>query len=339
VRPLRLLLGAGGAALLALAALPARATGDTEPAQAAGDQRLVVDRVVAVVNDSVILYSELMRRVAPLAAELDNVSDPRERERRRDKLKTDLLQEMIDEELVLQAATESKLEVSAKEVQSALEEIKRQNDLDDNQLAEALRLQGYTMAGYRADLRKQIMRMRAVRWLVRPRVTVTDDDVRARYDAMLRRSAAVRQVHLHHILIEMPDRPSSQQLSAAKARATEIIERARAGTEFGELAREHSDDESTKATGGDLGWIERGSLPSEWEVIVFAMGEGEIRGPITSPRGLHVFRVSAVQRVEQKPFDEVKEQVREELLMEETDRQTRLWLEDLRKRAHVDTKL
>jgi parvulin-like peptidyl-prolyl isomerase len=302
-------------------------------------QKMVVDKVVAIVNDAVILHSELMRRVAPLTADLDEVADPRERKRRQDKLKSQVLDEMVNEELIVQAAGESKLEVSAKEVQSALEEIKKQNHLDDNQLAEALRLQGYTMSSYRTDVRRQILRMRATNMLVRPRVTVTDDDVRARYDAMSRRSAAVKRIKLRHILVALPDKPTETQIAEAKRKATELMEKIRAGADFARLAADNSDDEQTKFSGGELGWIERGSIDTEWEVIVFAMNKGEVRGPITGPRGLHVFQVTEVERNQQKPFAQMKEQLRNEIFRKEMERQTKLWLEELREKAHIQMKL
>ena len=302
-------------------------------------KRLVVDRVVAVVNDSVIMHSELMRRVAPLSAELDQVSDPKERVRRQTKMKAQILEEMVNEELIVQAADESKIDVNAKEVQSALEEIKKQNNLDDNQLAEALRLQGYTTASYRQDVRRQILRMRATNMLVRPRVTVTDDDVRARYDATSRRSAGVKRVKLRHILIPLGEKPSEAQVAEAKRIAGEVIEKARAGTDFARLAAEVSADEQTKYNGGELGWIERGSIDTEWEVIVFAMNKGEVRGPITGPSGLHVFQVTEVERNQQKPFAQMKEQLRNEIFRKEMERQTGLWLDELREKAHIQLKL
>ena len=304
----------------------------------AGD-KVTVDRVVAVVNDAVILYSELMRRVAPVTGEIDSVGDQTERKRRHDKLKSQVLDEMVNEELIVQAAEVSKLEVAAKEVQSALDEIKKQNSLDDNQLAEALRLQGYTMAGYRHDVRRQILRMRAINMLVRPRVTVTDDDVRARYDATSRRSAAVKRIKLRHILLGLPEHATEAQLSEAKRKAAEIIEQVRGGADFARLAASESADEATKYTGGELGWIERGSIDTEWEVIVFAMSKGEVRGPITGPRGLHVFQVTDLERNEQKPFEEVKEQLRNDIYRKEMDRQTRVWLDELRDKAHIQVKL
>jgi peptidyl-prolyl cis-trans isomerase SurA len=302
-------------------------------------QKLVVDKVVAIVNDAVILHSELMRRVAPLTADLDEVADPRERKRRQDKLKGQVLDEMVNEELIVQSAGESKLDVSAKEVQNALEEIKKQNKLDDNQLAEALRMQGYTMSSYRTDVRRQILRMRATNMLVRPRVTVTDDDVRARYDAMSRRSAAVKRIKLRHILVALPEKPTETQIADAKRKATDLMEKVRAGADFARLAADSSDDEQTKFSGGELGWIERGSIDTEWEVIVFAMNKGEVRGPITGPRGLHVFQVTEVERNQQKPFAQMKEQLRNEIFRKEMERQTKLWLEELREKAHIQMKL
>ena len=310
-------------------------------AQAAPEQRdhrskaLVVDKTVAVVNDSVILQSELRMRVAPLVADLTEITDEKERARRRNKIVEQVLDDMINEELIVQAADEAKLEVTAKEIQSALEEIKKQNKLDDDGLKRALAMQGYTMASYRKDVRRQILRMRAINMLVRPRVSVTDEDVRARYDEMSRRSEAVSRVHLQHILIALPDQPTEQQIAAAKARAAEVIEKAKSGTPFAELAKQYSDDDKTRDDGGDLGWIERGSIATEWEVIVFAMAKGEVRGPITGPRGFHVFHVSEIEQSKLDSFDKVKEKLRNELYSREMDKQTQLWMEELRKKAHV----
>ena len=326
---------------VALAAVAAPALGQQRPDTPAPstDGRLMVDRVVAVVNDEVILHSELMRRVVPLSAELQSISDERERKRRQDKLKDQVLDDMISEELIVQAATESKLDVSAKEVEAALDDIKKQNKLDDNQFKEALRMQGYTMSGYRRDVRRQLLRFRAMNMLVRPRVQVSDDEVKARYEDMNRRSSAIKRVHLRHVLIALPDDPSSTQIAEAKRRATEVLERARKGEDFATLARRYSDDEATKAAGGDLGWIERGSITTEWEVIVFSMNQGETRGPINGPRGLHVFHVEELEKSEQQPFDKVKEQIRSELFRREMDRQSRQWTAELRKKAHVQKKL
>jgi parvulin-like peptidyl-prolyl isomerase len=180
-----------------------------------------------------------------------------------------------------------------------------------------------------------MMRMRAIQMLVRPRVTVSDDDVRARYDSMTRRSSQINKVHLHLILIALPRKPTEEQLAAAKAKAALVIEKARAGEDFRGLAAQYSDDKATKDDGGDLGLIERGTMPTEWEAVVFSMEKGEVRGPVSGPEGLHVFYVSELAKSDLKPFDELKEEIRNELYRKEMDKQTTLWLNDLRRKAHI----
>jgi len=336
---MRVFTALAAAALLAAAAGSAGAQPKTFPKTPNKvDHRgktVLVDRVVAVINSDIVLQSELMTRSAPMVADLNSVTDPRERARRREKIIGQVLDDMINEALIVQAAKEAQLEVKDKEVEDALDEIKRQNKLDDKGLQQALAMQGYTIASYKKDVRKQILRMRAINMLVRPRVTVTDDDVRARYDEMGRRSSTVSKVHLHHVLIALPGKPTEAELDKAKARAAEVIEKARAGEDFAKLAKEYSDDTSTRDDGGDLGEIERGTIATEWEQVVFAMDKGEVRGPISGPRGLHVFYVSDVVKSDRKPFDEVKEKIRNDLYKQEMDKQTRQWMDELRKKAHI----
>lgn len=301
--------------------------------------RVVVDRVVAVVNDHVILQSELETNVLPLAVELSSISDARERERRRSKLTSQVLEQMINDELIVQAAQDAQLKVESKEITAALDEIKKQNNLDDAGLEQALAMQGYSIASYKKEVERQLLRLRATSVLVRPRVSVTDEDVRARYDEMNRRSGAIGKVYLKHILIGLPESPSDQELASAKAKAAEIIDQAKAGVDFSELAQKHSDDPATAMGGGDLGWIERGSLATEWETVIFSMEKGEVRGPITGPTGLHVFYIGDVEKTDIQPFDKVESQLRNELMRQEMDKQTVLWLEELRKKAFIENKL
>lgn len=322
----------GGSAALAQ---PDEDDGPAAPAARETASSMIVDRVDAIVNDAVVLHSEVAMRVAPLSAELAQITDERERARRQKKLSSQVLEEMINEELMIQAAVEAKLEVKQSEIQSALEEIKTQHKLDDDGLAKALAQQGHTAASYKKDLRRQLLRMRVVNTLVRPKVSVTDEDLRARYDEMTRRSGAVSKVRLHHVLLALPPSPTEVQLAEAKRRAAAVIDRARAGEDFAKLAAQHSDDSATKDVGGDLGLIERGTIATEWETIVFAMEPHEVRGPINGPRGLHVFYVSEVHKTDLESFDSMKEKLRNELYQREMEKQNRLWLDDLRNKAHI----
>jgi parvulin-like peptidyl-prolyl isomerase len=302
-------------------------------------KRVDLERVVAVVNDSVILQSELDARLVPMRAEAEQIADPAERKRRLAKLASQVLDEMINEELIVQAAEQAKIEVDSSEVQAALDQIKEENKLDDAALQQALAAQGYTMSNYKTDLRRQLLRLRAINQLVSPKVTVTDEDIRARYDQLQRRSQSVAAVRLSHILIKLPDHPTEQQLAEAKDRAAKAIDRVKGGEGFGKVAADVSDDASTKQSGGELGWFERGSINPEWEPIVFSMEKGDVRGPVTGTDGLHVFYVSEIKQSDLKPFAEMKEQIGRDLRRRELDKATQTWVDELRKKAYIDNKL
>jgi peptidyl-prolyl cis-trans isomerase SurA len=302
-------------------------------------QKIELERVVAIVNDAIILQSELDARLTPVRAEAEQIADLGERKRRLAKLASQVLDEMVNEELIVQAAAAAKIEVESTEVQAALDEIKQQNNLDDAGLAQALGAQGYTLQNYKADLRRQLMRLRAVNTIVQPKIQITEEDVKARYDQMQRRSEAVSAVRLSDILIKLPDHATEQQINDAKAKAAKVVERVKGGEKFEDVAKEVSDDDSTKASGGELGWFERGSVNPDWEGIVFAMDKDEVRGPVSGPQGLYVLKVTDVKQNVLKPYPEMKEQLSRELRRRELDKQTQTWVDELRKKAYIDIKL
>jgi len=321
-------------------ATPAKATGAGTTTSPNKGKKLKLEYVVAVINDAIILNSELEARRLPVLSEAQQITDPKERERRIAKLTSQVLDEMVNEELIVQAAEAAKVEIESSEVQSAIDEIKQQNNLDDAGLSAALAAQGLTIAGYKQEMRRQLLRLRAMNTLVAPKVQITDEDVRARYDQMARRTEQVQAVKLAHMLFKLPEHATEQQLAEAKEKASKAIARVKAGEDFAKVAATESDDDSTKATGGELGWFQRGSMANpEWEPIVFAMEKGDVRGPVTGPQGFHVFMVTEVKRSDLKPFPEMKEQLMRELRRREMDKQTQTWVEELRKKAYIDIKL
>lgn len=305
-----------------------------KPTSPNAGKKVALERVVAVVNDSIILQSELEARLVPVRAQAEEIQDPAERRRRLAKLSTQVLDEMVSEELIVQAADAAKIEVDSSEVQAALDEIKQQNNLDDAGLAQALASQGYTIQGYRQDLRRQLLRLRAVNQLVAPKVQVTEDDVKSRYAELQRRSSSVSAVYLSHMLFKVPEHATEQQIEAAKEKAAQAIQRVNSGEAFADVAKQMSEDDNV-----DLGWFQRGSIQPDWESVVFSMQKGETRGPVRGPQGFHVFNVGDVQSAAVKPYNEMKEQLQRELRRRELDKQTATWLEELRKKAYIDIKL
>jgi peptidyl-prolyl cis-trans isomerase SurA len=301
----------------------------------------VIERVVAVVNDEIILLSELEERVAPIVAEMDRQGEInlRSREAQLVVLRRRVLDMLVDERLMLNQAQQLKLGVTSEEIDRALEEIRKQNNVELDDLIKALRQQGMTLAQYRQDLRKQILRLKVVNAAVRSRISVSDEEVKNYYEQRVRRSGTQRTVRASHIFVGIPEDASPKDVERKRRQAGDLVERARAGEDFAKLARAHSEDPATKEEGGDLGYFTRGSLPAAVEEIVFNMDIGEVRGPIRAARGFHVIKLLARKDEGVKPLKEIKEQLRQQLYAQEMEKATKAWLQEIRKKAHVESRL
>jgi peptidyl-prolyl cis-trans isomerase SurA len=295
----------------------------------------VVEKIAAVVGDSTILGSEIEEKAAPLLAEVARLPDASKRVARAAALRREVLERLIDDELILQQATELKLTVTSEQVDSSIEEIKRQNNIDDDQLREALRTQGLSMAAYRGDLKKQLLRFRVINIAVGSRVTISDDDVKMYYDRHMKDGANV-QVRASHIFIAIPENADATVVAEKQAQAKKLLDRALGGEDFAKLAREASDDPATRAEGGDLGYFGKDMLPKAIEEMVFAMKVGEVRGPVRADRGFHVIKLVDRKTKDPKPLDDVKDDIRMQLRQKEMERQTKSYLAELRKKTLVD---
>jgi parvulin-like peptidyl-prolyl isomerase len=294
----------------------------------------MIDRIVAVVDDSVILASEVELRMTPLRAQAAAIPDAGERERRLVQLGRQLLDSMIDDELVLQAGLAAKLTVEDKEVDLAIEYIMKEHNLDAEQLKVEMARQGMT----RTTLRNDILRQRAIAHLVGPKVQVSEEEVKRRYEELSRRGNSVSAVDVSQIVIALPEHPTEQQQNEAKQKARAALDRVAAGEPFEQVAAAVSDDATTKPTGGRIGWLSPGTVIPEWEVVIFAMDKGEVRGPVPGERGLYLFFANDVKRTQQPPYADIKDKLAEELRRKALSKLAQTWIEDLRKKAYIEIK-
>jgi peptidyl-prolyl cis-trans isomerase SurA len=302
---------------------------------ARGAEARVVEKIAAVVGDNIVLASEVEEKAAVLMADANRITDPQKRAARAAALRREVLERLIDDELILQQATELKLSISSEQVDASIEEIKKQNNINDEQLREALRGQGMSMAAYRADLKRQLLRFRVLNIAVGSRVNISDEEVKAYYDRHMKASANV-QVRASHVFIAIPEGADAVAVAEKQAQAQKVLERARAGEDFAKLARELSDDAATRAEGGDLGYFGKDMLPKAIEEMVFAMQPGEIRGPVRADRGFHVIKLVDRKTKDPRPFDDVKDDIRMQLRQKDMERQTKIYLAELRKKTLVD---
>jgi peptidyl-prolyl cis-trans isomerase SurA len=303
---------------------------------AAPAQARVVEKIAAVVGDDIVLSSEVEEHAGPFMTEIAAIPNPTQRAARATALRREILDRLVDERLIIQQAAELKLTVSSEDIDRSIEQIKRENGgLTDAQLNSELVKAGQTMASYRQEIKKQIMRYRVLNIAVGSKVTVSDADVQNYYDGHMKSGDHI-QVRASHIFVAIPDGADAVTLKAKEKFAHDLLDRAKGGEDFAKLAKEFSQDPATRDEGGDLGYFGRDMLPKPIEEMVFSMKIGEVRGPVRADRGFHVIKLVDRRTKEVKPLADVKEELRNQLRQKEMERQTKNYLSELRKKTLVD---
>jgi peptidyl-prolyl cis-trans isomerase SurA len=299
-------------------------------------QAKLVDKVVAVVNDEIILDSELEAYTAPnLRNPVD--LDTSDGQRNFDALKKKFLDRLIESRLIAQQASELKLTVSAEEVERAIEEVKHQNNIDDAAFTEALKSQGFSMEAYKKNLKKQILELKVINTAVRSRVNVSEEEVKTAYHQSDRQYAGERNAHLREIVLLVPKDASADEVEKKRRLAARIIGEERAGKAFKDLAKTYSEVDS-KAEGGDIGFVQAGNLVDALGEIVRTMDPGDVRGPIRTAQGFTLLELVEWKSGNLKPYDEVKEQLKRQIYDQQVEKATAAWVKELRKKAHVDVR-
>ncbi|HND11061.1 MAG TPA: peptidyl-prolyl cis-trans isomerase [Pseudomonadota bacterium] len=301
----------------------------------------VLDRVLAVVNDEIILDTEVLQATEVEAKQaLAGVErDSAEGQRRYDELRRRVLDSQIEKLLIAQYAREQKIYVTEDEMRSAIKDVVKNNNLsDESQLREALKAQGLTWDAYSSMLRQQLLQLKVVNTAVRSRVTVGDDEVRSYYAQTVRQVAGDQlQVRIHQIVVPVGKESPAQTVAERRAKAAKVVEGARAGQDFISLCQKFCDDPSKGD--GDTGLVSRSELPVELREVVATMDPNDVRGPIRAERGFYIIRLVEKKDAEVRPFEEVKETLRRQLYEQQVDKAVTSWLKELRRKAHVDVRL
>lgn len=300
----------------------------------------VLDRVVAVVNDEIILDTEVLTATELEARQaLAGVErDSSEGQRRYDELRRRVLDSQIEKLLVAQYAREQKIYVTEDEMRSAIKDVVKNNNLtDESQLREALKGQGLAWDSYSSMLRQQLLQLKVVNTAVRSRVTVGDDEVRSYYAQTVRQVAGDQlQVRIQQLVIPVAKDAPQALVAEKRSKAAKVVEGARGGQDFLSLCLKFCED-GAKGD-GDTGLVPRSDLPTELREVVATMDPNDVRGPVRSERGFHIVRLVEKKDGEVRPFEEVKETLRRQLYEQQVEKAVTAWLKELRRKAHVDVR-
>ncbi|MGH8171790.1 MAG: peptidylprolyl isomerase [Rhodanobacteraceae bacterium] len=255
--------------------------------QAAHAQTVVpepLDRIVAVVDEDVVLQSELDRQINRVTAQYAN--NPQQLPPR-DVLERQVLERLILQKLQVTRADSTGVKVSDAEVDQALSNLAAQNKMDVTQLRGAVLSQGMDYDQFRRSVRDELIVQRLRQRVVQSRVQVSDAEV----DTLLKNGATRRgQLRLGYILITVPDGATPDQIEGAHKKADDAKAQIDGGMDFASAAIRYSDAPNA-LEGGDLGWRNADELPQAFAELTDSMSEGQVSTPIRGPNGFHIIKL------------------------------------------------
>jgi peptidyl-prolyl cis-trans isomerase SurA len=299
----------------------------------------LVDRIAAVVNNDVITLSDVEARIGPDLNRLRMEPDATKRAELRSTLVKRGLDLLIGEKLMEAQVRELNIEVADSEIEMGMEDVKKQNNISGEQFEQLLAQEGYTVASYKAFMRKHLARLKLVNLKVRSKVKISDEDLKAEYARWSHDEANEFEVHARHILVQVAAKATPEQIETARLKAQLLMEEAKKpGTNFAELAKKKSEGPSA-ADGGDLGFFKRGVMMADFEKAAFTLPVGGISEPIRTKFGWHVLKVEERRALAAPPLEEVKDKLREAMLRSQLEKYTDQYVQELRAGAVVDVKI
>lgn len=245
----------------------------------------VIEQVAAVVNNNVILESDVQEMLKTIKASTNPNNLPNDKI-----LRQQIIDRLIVENLILQKAAKAKITVSDDEVTKAIAQIASENGMTVNQLRSKLSTMGISYSAYRERIHNDMLIDQTRMNEVRHRINISDKEVENLSKSLTKQLTNNLSVKISHILIAIPEKASKQQVDVATEKARDVINRAKKGENFAKLAASYSNDDLA-LKGGNMGWRKLNELPTIFEERLVRAPKDSIIGPIRSGVGLHILKV------------------------------------------------
>ena len=246
-----------------------------------------LDGIVAVVEDDIILESELAQEVASVMSKLkaNNVQLPPDHI-----LYKQVLERLIITTLQSQLAKRAGIKVTDEMLESSIEGIARQNGMDLVSFKQEINAQGMSYEAFKESVRKEIVINQLRSHEIGGRIKVSEQEINHYLDTEISSEDKKVKYFLGHILIAVPEGASAATIQAEEAEALSVIEQLRGGADFKQMAVSVSDG-ANALQGGELGWRTLNQVPTLFVDVVKAMSKGDISDPIRSPGGFHILKL------------------------------------------------
>jgi peptidyl-prolyl cis-trans isomerase SurA len=281
-----------------------------------------LDKIVAIVDESVITERELENRIKLVKIDFQN---SRRRLPSEEVLQRQVLEALINDSLLLQEAKRRGIKITDSQLNQTMQRLARQNQMSLSDFRQALIADGLDYDKYRETVRHELTITTLSRQYSQRNATISEAEVDNFIEQSGRDTASFEYL-LSHILIALPDAADPEEITAAQQTAADIMSRLDQGEEFDQLANTYSSGD-TALQGGDLGWRKKAQIPSLFTNQVLTMEPGGYAGPIRSPSGIHIVHLKQRRDLEQVLSQQTRSRhilIRPNELVSEEDARERL---------------
>jgi peptidyl-prolyl cis-trans isomerase SurA len=298
----------------------------------------VVDRIVAVVNQEIITFSEIEKWGGPFQQEIQ-AEDRLERRERIQEVFRKILDRIIEEKLIEQEAKKSGIKVTSKEIEGAVEEVKQKNKIGQEELERVLAAEGVTLEGFKKDLESKILRTKFVHSAVKVEQRVGEKELIEFFQNNVNQYRVDESYRPAHILFLILPEATPEQIRGIRKKSQRVLEKIKEGADFAKMAMEYSEDTSSRKEGGDLGYFKKGELLPTLEREAMKLQVGEVSDLIRTEVGFHILKLLDRKGGEPPPFEEIKGKVQADYYEKELEKAYQQFLSNLKEKSIIEIKL
>jgi len=295
----------------------------------------VVDRIVATVNDEIVLLYDLNQTIKPYVDSIKASKYSYEKERQMlFKIREDALNMLIKQKLADQEIKRHKISVSDKEINNAIEGIKKTSLITDEELREELKRQGFTVEEYRKQIKEQILREKLISREVKSKIVITSEDIKTYYNNHKDVYSGNKKYHLRNIIMKVAANADETEKLMIFNKIEAVLSKLKQGEAFDKLARIYSDS-PLASEGGDLGLFEVKDLSPQLQEAIKVLKEGEYTPVLDTDQGYQILYVQEIKKSPGKTLEESTSAISQKLYKDTVNIKYAAWLKDLKNRSHI----
>ena len=293
----------------------------------------ITNRIVARVNSDIITLHDLNTSIKKLTR-----SSAKDLQLRNEKkfyeIRRAILDNLINEKIADQQIIKLGIKVTAKDVEEAIEKVKKENNFTQEELIYGLKQEGVSLKEYKENIKEEIERFRLVNYEVKSKIVITEEEIKKYYQTHSKEYTEVSKVRLERIFLRIKSPNDKEDIARVKSLGVKILQRLRQGHDFSEMAKIYSQGPAGPE-GGHLGWIKVSQLEPVLRKKIDKLLVGENTDLDLVPSGFQIIKLAEEKKGGLKPFEEIRDAIYSKLFKEKVEKRYAAWLNKLRKESFI----